>query len=331
MHKVPNICLGTWGPHNHLLRVFLPELYEPDRPYSRLTQAQQAIFYEKGLRPAIANLLDIEALEWPATYSDEFWRARGRNGQLRFGTKTIPSYVVPDLANAIRDAFRDNDLPWHNGLVVLHQIRGVKHATSHRPTRQDAKAALCRFLEENDLSRDCTTRGSWWIDVALNVVSDDKRCYAWRTDAHFHLVRRALGVSDSVAQRITSTGSSQYTRDLTSHMAGVSGWRIAPGPRGEGKFECRYFQGYTTDKALTARADSGHFAKFLKCEDVLKGKASDWADNLYKLNRNACKTNLSTARMEMRIPIRYAADVLLDIDRQLIRQSIISVHRVVWW
>ncbi|PPR05563.1 hypothetical protein CVT26_008757, partial [Gymnopilus dilepis] len=331
LHKVPNICLGTWGPHNHVLRVFIPELYEPDRPYNRLTQSQQTIFYEKGLRPAVANLLDIEALEWPATYSDEFWRARGRNGQLRFVTKTIPSPVVPHLANAIREAFRDSDIPWHHGLVVLHQIRGVKHSTSHSPTRHEAKLALRRFFDENDLDRGCVTRGSWWIDVALNVTSDDARCYGWRTDAHFHLVRRALGISDSAARRITSVGSSQYTRDLTSHLAGVSGWRIAPGPRGEGKFECRYFQGYTTDKALTARADSGHFGKFLKCDDVIKGKASEWAQNLFTLNRNACRTNLSTARMEMRVPIRHAVDVLQNVDDQLIRDSIVSLNSVAWW
>ena len=141
-HKVPNICLGTWGPHNHVLRVFIPELYKPDHPYNRLTQSRQTIFYEKGLCPAVASLLYIEALEWPATYNDKFWHAWGRNGQLCSVTKTIPSPVVPHLANAIREAFRNSDIPWHHGLVVLHQIRGVKHSTSHSPIRHEAKLAL---------------------------------------------------------------------------------------------------------------------------------------------------------------------------------------------
>ncbi|PPQ80694.1 hypothetical protein CVT26_006697 [Gymnopilus dilepis] len=331
IHKVPNICLGTWGPHNHLLRIYIPELYDADHPTNLLSQAQQRTFYEKGLRPAIADILDIESLEWPATYADEFWRARGRNGQLSFTTKTIPSAAVYDLANAIRNSLRRNDVPWHFGLVVLHQIRGVKHSSSHNLDRQSAKRALSQFFAQNSLSRDALLCGTWWIDVALNITSDDGRSYAWRTDAHFHLTRKALGLSEDVAQRITSIGSSKYTRDLTSHLAAVSGWRISPGPRAEGKYSCCYFQGYTTDKALTARVDSGHHGKFTTCQDVLSGKAIQWSEDLFNLNRNACTTNSSTARMEMRVPLKHAITVFLDVDDQLIRRSIVSVNSVVWW
>ncbi|KAF8881146.1 hypothetical protein CPB84DRAFT_1687319 [Gymnopilus junonius] len=331
LHKVPNICLGTWGPHNHLLRVYIPELYDPDKPYNLLSQPQQKTFYEQGLRPAIVDILEIESLEWPSTYKDEFWRSRGQNGQLRFLTKVIPSDKVPHLANALRAAFRDNDLSWHHGLVILHQIRGVKHASSHRPAWRDAKAAIAKFFRENDLKMENLVRGTWYIDVALNVTSHDSRCYGWRTDAHFHLARQALGINDHVAQRITSPGSSQYTRDMTSHLTGVSGWRIAPGVRAQGSFECRYFQGYTTDKSLTARAEKGHHGKFVTCADVLDGKAAEWADNLYQLNRNAIQTNLAATRMEMRVPLKFGPRVFLNIDDNLIRNSIISVHPITWW
>jgi hypothetical protein len=118
---------------------------------------------------------------------------------------------------------------------------------------------------------------------------------------------------------------------MTSHLPDVSGWRIAPGVQAAGRYDCRYFQGYTTDKALTARPDKGHHAKFLECPDVFKGKADGWIASLYQLNLNAIESNLSTARMEMRVPLSNARHVLLDVDEGLLRDSLISVHPTIWW
>lgn len=70
-NKVPNICLRKWGVHN-ILPVFIPELYNEERSQF-LSQEEQEIFYEKGLRPAVERLLPDRANEWPATYSDEMF------------------------------------------------------------------------------------------------------------------------------------------------------------------------------------------------------------------------------------------------------------------
>jgi hypothetical protein len=118
---------------------------------------------------------------------------------------------------------------------------------------------------------------------------------------------------------------------MTSHLPEVSGWRIAPGVRAAGKYDCCYFQGYTTDKALTARPEKGHHAKFLECPDVFKGKADGWIESLYQLNINAIKSNLSMARMEVRVPLSKAKSVLLNVDEELLRSSLIKVHPTIWW
>jgi hypothetical protein len=297
-----------------------------------MTQEQQKVFYEQGLRPAIAEILSIEVQEWPSSYRDEFWRATGRNGQLRFSTRVVPKDRIHLLADAIRACLLANGVPWHDGLVILHQVRGVKHASSHAPTAFDARDQLRDFMHANTLNyRRLRTAATCYVDVALTVISDDGKCLAWQTTSHFTLVRDILGISHSDALRITSLGSSKYTRDMTSHLPEVSGWRIAPGVRAAGIYDCRYFHGYNTEKALTARQEKGRHAKFLECPDIFKGKADDWIDSLYQLNLNAIDSNLSTARMEVRVPLSNAKRVLLDVDEEVLRFSLIKVHPTVWW
>jgi hypothetical protein len=186
-------------------------------------------------------------------------------------------------------------------------------------------------MDNNTLNYGRLRNTACFVDVALTVVSDNGKCLAWQTISHFGLVREVLGLSNQTAIRITSLGSSKYTRDMTSHLPEVSGWRIAPGVRAAGKYDCCYFQGYTTDKALTARPEKGHHAKFLECPDVFKGKADGWIESLYQLNINAIKSNLSTARMEVRVPLSKAKSVLLNVDEELLRSSLIKVHPTIWW
>ncbi len=54
---------------------------------------------------------------------------------------------------------------------------------------------------------------------------------------------------------------------------------------------------------------------FLRGEDILKGKADDYCHGLYELYRQASKKNPSLARLEIRVPIVHASDVLLKMDR----------------
>ncbi|KAF9455564.1 hypothetical protein BDZ94DRAFT_1316104 [Collybia nuda] len=106
VHKVPNLCVAKYDTHHKLL-VQLPELYSDDRK-AHLTQDEMKTFYECGLRPAIVSLSPDTASEWPATYSDEMFRARGQNGQLSFCTKIVAQWLVPELGDAIRLSLAEN-------------------------------------------------------------------------------------------------------------------------------------------------------------------------------------------------------------------------------
>lgn len=112
----------------------------------------------------------------------------------------------------------------------------------------------------------------WWIDVGLEINSKkDEGCLAWRTDSHYQ------------ADRLTTPGSSKYTRDMASHLTEVSGCRIAPGFVSNTALSVRYFQAYTTDKSHTYRIDQGRYGKFITCDRILKGKDKDYLEGVYRL------------------------------------------------
>lgn len=332
VHHVPNLCLGKWGVQN-MVRVLIPELYNKETPNPVLSQEQQAVFYEDGLRPAIVHLLGARANEWPPSYADEMFRARGHSGQLSFQTKVIPAGLIPHLGDSIRHFLEENGHPWAEGLVFLHQIRGVKNANAHGLSDEAAEYALERFLRENQLDPNAAMNSdSFWVDVGLEISSSQQRCLAWMNDSHYHVVRACFGLDSVNARRITRQGSSKYARDITNHLSAVAGCRIEPGVRGQGTFEVQYFQMYTTDKALIYRLDQGHHGKFLKGQDILKrGKASSYLKSLFALYVRASEENSSSARMEGRVPIRYARRFFLNVGEELLRDSLVSFRRKDWW
>lgn len=243
----------------------------------------------------------------------------------------VPEWEVGELGNTIRQCLQDNGCDWADGILFLHQVRGVKHSSSHAPTEEHATSALREFLEECSLLVHSMDEGSWWIDVGIEIASDDGNCLTWRTDSHFHVVREAMGVDDHVAKRITSPGSSQYTRDMVSHLPKCSSFRIAPGARARGRHQTQYIQAYPTDKSITYRHDHGHYGKFLSGKKVLTGKHDDFIESLYGLYGNAISHVKALARLEMRVPILHADAVLLNLGEELLRDSLVSFHRSVWW
>ena len=313
-----------------MIRALFPGLCADGRsPF--LTQEEQKIFYEKGFHPAVVDIMGPQASDWPPDYESEMFRARGHNGQLSFVTKMLPDWHVSLLGDKIRENLKKNEVPWGEGLVFLHQIRGVKNSSQHSPYKEDGEIALEEWLDINYLRNEDLLLGEWWVDVGLQISSDEEECLAWRTDSHFHLLQEVLRIPAHQAHRISSISSSKYTRDMTSHLTAVSGCRINPGPRAEGPYSVQYLQLYTTDKSLTYRQDKGHHGKFITCVDVLDGKAERYCENLYQVYLAAIKDNFSLARIEVRVPIEHATSVLLHIQRASISEWLVSFPRIVWW
>ena len=330
---MPNVCIAKWGTHNSI-RLFLPELFSTDRKSPFLTQDELAVLYEKGIRPAAERVLDHQAAEWPVTYKDEMFRARSRNGQLAFQTKIIPKVFTDIWAEYLVDFLKCDTDGWGHGILFLHQIRGVKHSSNHNPNSSTVEQEFNNFLNSNHLNLVADLfpdQGCWWIDVGIEIASNTQRCLAWRTDSHYKIVKTICDLSHQVAVRITSPGSSKYTRDMLAHLPGVSGCRISPGVRGQGPHGVKYVQLYTTEKSITYHPERGHYGKFITCIDIIRGKDMAFIDQLYSLYRNAIGTCYSLARLELRVPFSSASDILVDLDEDLLCHSLLSFPPKVIW
>jgi hypothetical protein len=316
-----------------MLHIFLPSLVTEERekgPY--LTTDERKTFYEKGLRPAIEELLPGNVSEWPATVDNEMFRAKKHSGAFAYQIKMIPAYAVPLLADSIRENLDRHAVPWGEDLFVLHTIRGTKHSSKHSQNEEAAAHALNEhcYHARIPLESICN-EGRWWIDVGLEFYSDNS-CLQWTTRSHFHIARSVLGISDSNARRITRLGSSKYSRDIVSHLPEISGCRIEPGRHAEGANEVAYCQLYVTDKALTYNPEKGRHGKYITMGEAMGTKQpTPFFSGLYDLYMTARERNDTNARIELRVPFDHATEVLQWIPTRVVKDSLVAFRRKDWW
>lgn len=251
---------------------------------------------------------------------------------MSYQTKTLDFVTTHHLAQVIRSNLSRAGLHWATNFFFLHSIRGVKHSTQHVADPECSGDALKTLLREYRLSQSSLARGDWWIDVGMEFHNPDELCLQWETVSHTPVVASVLRISDDNASRITSFGSSKYCRDISSHLMAISGCRIEPGIRAQGDFEAVYLQMYTTDKALTYNLDGRNHGKTLKMKDAMgPEQPSPFMKGLRNVFVEAMTKNTSNARIEVRVPIKYANSALTGLDQSVIRSSLLGFRRQNWW
>ncbi|KAG6819602.1 hypothetical protein H0H93_010371 [Arthromyces matolae] len=340
-HKIPNFELGRFGPRHHI-HAFFPLLAVSQRrngssPH-QLTRRERQIIYEHGIRPAIEFLLGDQVSEWPATLETEEIRAKKHLGGYAFATKVIPSEVVEPLAQIIRGFIQSDpelsaaDRAWASDIFFLHTVRGTKNVTSHRVEVGATHQALEDFLASSHLPPDLMSRGTWYIDVAIEIISASNRSLQWVASKHSNLVQEFLVTEPRHAQRITSIGSSKYAIDVSSHITGLAGMRCSPGVLGQGQYQCKYVQLYTTDKAVVYNIDYGHHAKFLTTKEAMADRQpAPTISGLHTIYEQATTSNPSHARAEMRVPLQFATRALVFLDSAALRSGLCSFDTADWW
>ncbi|KAJ3567638.1 hypothetical protein NP233_g6238 [Leucocoprinus birnbaumii] len=338
-HRIPNFELGTFGPR-HSLRVFFPKLWgtEHTRPYLT-TEKEREFWYSNGFRKAICTLAtQAIASEFPATLETEAARAKKKNGQMAWGTKMVDEQYVPLLADQIRyeitadDALSPEDVEWASEFFFMHTIRGVKQAYVHDLDGADAERTLQRLFQDGSLTFDADQRGEWWVDVGVEVTSDEGLCLQWTTGGHQRLVEMALGVEERIAERVTRMSCAKYYRDTSGHLPGLSGFRLEPGSRASGPHRAIYLQAYTTDKAVVYNPDGTHHAKFVTGTEALGPTQPPLSmQGLYKIYEQARTLNPAKARLEIRVPLEHASGALVDIVERDIRDSLCAFETADWW
>ncbi|KAJ3963519.1 hypothetical protein EV361DRAFT_874802, partial [Lentinula raphanica] len=191
---------------------------------------------------------------------------------------------------------------------------------------------LQQFLWSVDLPGPDELVGQWYVDVGMELVSQDLQCLQWSTPGHYFAVRDVLSISSEDASRITKLSSSKYSRDVVSHLMGVSGCRIEPGTRAQGPYEAVYLQLYTTDKALTYNPEGRHHGKAITTKLAMgQTQPADFINGLTHLYTNAMTRNASNARVEVRVPVHHATRVLSNSLSTDVITSLLSFQRSVWW
>ncbi len=338
LHRIPNVEFGSYGERSSV-RLFFPDLYSKDRDSgSSLTQEEQRIVYNDGLCPAMHDLMEHAANDWPPTYADELFRAQKRNGSYSFTTKGVPGYLLSPLGDLIRQKLSNAGHAWGNSMRFLLQVRGIKHTTQHQLDEDAAELAFQELFRElgihyppwNDIDADADDL--WFADIGVEITSERGDCLQWRTDRHAQVVKHALQISEANATRITSLGSGEYERDVVAHLLQVSECRIKTGSRSQGFYRARYVQLYTTDKALTYSPEGGHYGKFMQVSDALtKNQPPTFTTKLRQLYIHAMDRNASHCRIELRVPLARGTKVLLNFPRHLLESSMVSFPKLVWW
>ena len=88
---------------------------------------------------------------------------------------------------------------------------------------------------------------------------------------------------------------------------------------------------YLTDKAITYHPDSGHFGKFLSGKDIIDGTEARYLEGIYQLYKAASTSIASSARLEVRVPLTFGDQVFLDLNRDLLGESLLRFSRDDWW
>ena len=326
-HKIPNVGFAKIDQRG-ITRLFLPALYRENEVVPP-TPEQLAALYNEAIRPSAIKVMPNAAGHWPPSYSAETIRISKHAGGYSFGTLDVPASKVRKFGSEVIEAVRA--LSFGQGAFFGHTLRGTKGRTTHDPDDQEEYMdVLADYL--NILSLNHIKKEDWHVDVALEYISDGGVMH-WRTDGHLHLVQHMLGVNDNNARRLTSTGSSCYSRDLAAQLEDVSGFRLTPKTAGVAT-GVAYLNVYTTDKEPTYLADSGKYSKFITAAEALKAEAGQpipFFERMAKVFRDAQRAGNGHARIEARVSLDRVAEYLRKLPNDLLCRSLLLFQRDIWW
>jgi hypothetical protein len=222
-----------------------------------------------------------------------------------------------------------SEVPWGKDLVFGTELRGIKNITEHTPEPEnadDALYSLFRGFSHNGQD----VEGDWYVDVALELILKDK-AVVWHADCYWPIMEQLLGFSTREVNR-TIANKHLFEMDINQHLTQVAGFR-ARCKKGTGPYEVLYIQAYTSDKALTYQPEGGNFGKTLKASHAMEGgeNGPSYVGRLLDAYEEARKSIDVVARLEVRVPLRHAATVLLAFPRDLYRQTALVFPRQLWW
>lgn len=323
----------------HHIRVFFPGLKGIQRESSALTAEESAIVYSHGIYPATKQVAPSICHNFPPSYGCEVFRSTLRNGAQIQSTYPLTYNDIHPFSTAFRECM--SRLPWGKDIVYCTEIRGVKNWSEHLledseeneenpQNAENAENALYNLFRTFSWGGHNVEEGDWYVDVALEILLQDK-AVVWRADCYRQIMRELLDFSEEEVNRTTSN-KRLFELDLSQHLTQVAGFR-ARCKQETGTYEVLYIQAYTTDKALTYQPEAGNFGKTLSAKSAMEGggEGPSYTTRLLRSYEEAREKTDVAARLEVRVPLRHAARVLLKFPRELYRHTALVFPRELWW
>jgi hypothetical protein len=299
-----------------------------------LSQTTLARIYDSCVRPAVIAVNAIDQSHWPVSYAAAMIQNRGEGGRFHYSSVDIASYCLEEFGTNLIELFeRHNDF---KDAFFLHELRGTKGVSLHNPSdemeRRDALDHLLGFLDAGSVHFD-----DWTIDVALEIRHAG-HVVQWLTNAHRRIFEFVLPSASQDQISAILHSKKQYKCDVSAQLRDLGGFRATPGSRGTAD-NVSYINMYTTDKSPTYQLHNGAFRR-RQASELFPSSIQRLVDDIAEMvevfrqcgGDNADDdTQEGCARLEVRVPLRRANQVLLDLPENVVQESSASFDTVVWW
>lgn len=324
------MALGK-ADRRHITRVFFPRLYEKGSNPSISTETQELI-YNKCLRPASLAVHPVDQSRWPITHSVAMSLYRDKKGTFHFGSIDMPAGLTSEFGAKLLELFEGyDDL---KDAFFVHELRGTKSSSHHDPGDPNArKASIDGILDLFHVEQ--LNPEQWVVDVGLEIRQEGY-ILQWLTEAHPQILAYLLPSTseDKIASIVKSR--TRYHCDISMQLGQLGGFRVSPGTHGK-KDQVLYGNVYTTEKSATYQLHEGIFRRrkpwhLFPCNVLQFLKDMERIGEIFQCCAGDGIEGLDgNGRLEIRVPIKLASTVFVDLPHSLIETAVASFSRRTFW
>jgi hypothetical protein len=328
LHKIPNVAIGK-VQRRHITRIFFPHLYRVDASPA-ISGELLSFIYDKCLRPALQDVIPEELTHWPVTYAAAMNQNRGANGRLHFHSVDVRHEVLQDFATEFLACL--DERPELRDAFFVHELRGMKGASSHNPNLSDERASslndITMFLDENAINPD-----EWQMDVALEVHVPGHVTH-FLVSGFRDLVKKVL---PSIPHHKVDAllRSQKHQVDLAASLKDLGGFRTVPGSKGK-LDRVSYINAYCTEKSAIYQLFEGGLYRWHSAHELLPGKLPNLLKEVDQISTTfaACSQDdglEGNARLEIRVPLKDALYKNRTFPQAMVEACIVAIPQDVWW
>jgi hypothetical protein len=336
------------GPRS-VSRLFLPCLY--GRPEKKVPQHLLKQLANAAILPALLHAVPTHASHLPTSHDHEFTRAQGSRSGLHFSTRSVgPAHI-----RAFEERFFQllDCIPDFQHAFIMHEIRGIKGYIPHQADGENERQAALDFVfSPIDFDHPLHNINDWHVDIALEI-SLKGHVNSWLVNNAPHVLSWALDIPFQRAQALTSRG--RFCQDLAAHLELLGGYRLEISPDNN-PYGAVHLQAYVTEKEIHYQLHEDGIFRRRTPRDLLPKNIDKFRMDIKKVSNilasceagvevedvsgneddeddivQVVKSQEGAARIELRVPLRSALQVLQEMPADLLERATLAVPSPTWW